>query len=384
MHRSFYALICYSSRTERMVGVRGKTIHYYAAGNTAYGFYSLYDSVLDGLDRLFILKGGPGTGKSTMMKAIGEHFVARGYDIEYIHCASDDGSIDGVILTDERIGVVDGTAPHVIEPKALKLIDEYVHLGDAIDRNKLLPYKNEILSLNERIGNEFHRAYDTFKKALLAHKEVENIYIKEMDFHAANLLTDDLIQRMFNGKTLTKKGKRKRRFLGAATPLGARDFIPNLTERIEKRYFIKGRAGSGKSTLLNKIAEVGLSSGYDVEVYHCGFDPKSLDMVIIPEISVAIFDSTKPHEYFPSREEDELIDMYKHCFPPGTDERYAAEIKRHTETYRQRIREATSHLKEAKSLRSQLESYYMNATDFSKIDAIKDRLIEEIDAQLSE
>lgn len=48
--------------------VTGKVMNYFAGGNTAKGFYSLYDSNLKGLERLFILKGGPGSGKSTIMK----------------------------------------------------------------------------------------------------------------------------------------------------------------------------------------------------------------------------------------------------------------------------------------------------------------------------
>ena len=44
----------------------------FAAANTYYGFKSNFDEVLerDTLERLFILKGGPGTGKSSLMKAV--------------------------------------------------------------------------------------------------------------------------------------------------------------------------------------------------------------------------------------------------------------------------------------------------------------------------
>jgi ABC-type lipoprotein export system ATPase subunit len=61
--------------------MRGKILNYYAGGNTAKGFYNLYDSALEDLDKLFILKGGPGTGKSTLMKTIGELIVNKAIDI---------------------------------------------------------------------------------------------------------------------------------------------------------------------------------------------------------------------------------------------------------------------------------------------------------------
>ncbi|WP_054860951.1 hypothetical protein [Gracilibacillus sp. JCM 18860] len=83
-----------------------------------------------------------------------------------------------------------------------------------------------------------------------------------------------------------------------------------------KRYFIKGRAGSGKSTLLKKVVSASKERGFDIEVYHCGFDPESVDMVVIRELSVCLFDSTDPHEYFPKRKGDEIVDLYKLTITP--------------------------------------------------------------------
>ncbi|MCM3164020.1 PRK06851 family protein [Metabacillus litoralis] len=356
----------------------GKVHHYYAGGNTAKGFYSLYDSVLQDLQRLYILKGGPGTGKSSLMKHVGQIMEEKGYDVEYLHCASDNKSIDGVILPNEGLGIVDGTAPHVIEPNAPGVIEEYVNIGVAWDSNKLSQHKEKILTLNQEISKKFNQAYETFAASLRAHDDIEDIYISNMDFAKANQLTDEIISLFYGEEELDKKPRVQHRFLGAATPDGAVDFIQNLTEDIEKRYFIKGRAGSGKSTMLKKIVAAGEQRGFDVEVYHCGFDPNSLDMVILREKGIAIFDSTAPHEYFPERNSDEIIDMYERCITPGTDEKYAEDIARTTKAYKDKMKEAISYLAEAKQLRDQLESYYIEAMDFKKIDAIREELTEEI------
>lgn len=353
--------------------------HYYAGGNTAKGFYSLYDSAIEGLDRLFILKGGPGTGKSSLMKNIGELMERKGLDIEYLHCSSDNNSIDGMILPACKLGIVDGTAPHVIEPKAPGVIEEYVNLGNAWDSEKLAAQKEEILALNKAITIKFEKAYETFAEALSAHDDIEDIYIDNMDFAEANGLTEELIDLFFGGEQLNKSSTIKHRFLGAATPLGAVDYIQNLTEDIDKRYFIKGRAGSGKSTMLKKIVSAGEKKGFDVEVYHCGFDPNSLDMVILRELGIAIFDSTAPHEYFPDRETDEIVDMYERCITPGTDELYEVDIARTTKAYKDKMKEAISYLAEAKELRDELESYYIEAMDFTIVDEIQEDLLTEIE-----
>lgn len=356
----------------------GKILNYYAGGNTARGFHNLFESNLKGLDRLFILKGGPGTGKSTLMKAIGKKWNDEGYDVEYIHCGSDNGSIDGVILRELSVGIVDGTSPHVIEPKAPGAIEEYVNLGEAWNSKKLAQNKSEILKLSEAISADFQTAYDTFHKALLVHDEWEEIYIENMDYDKANKLTDELMH-LFFSKKVNKEAKVYHRFLGAATPKGAVDFVPNLTEGLKKRYFIKGRPGSGKSTLLKKLAANAEASGFDVEIYHCGFDPNSLDMIIVRELGFAIFDSTAPHEYFPERPGDSIIDMYEKTITPGTDEKYFDDLKEISGRYSEKMKEAISYLANAKRKHDELEKYYISAMDFSKLDQIQLKVDQEIE-----
>lgn len=356
----------------------GKILNYYAGGNTARGFHNLFPSNLSGLDRLYILKGGPGTGKSTLMKAVGEKWNNEGYDIEYIHCASDNGSIDGVIIRELGIGIVDGTSPHVIEPKAPGAIEEYVNLGEAWDSKKLLNKKAEILKITDSISADYQKAYATFHEALLIHDEWEEIYIMNMNYEKANEITDELMHQFFS-KKVNNAANVYHRFLGAATPKGAVDFVPNLTEGLEKRFFIKGRPGSGKSTLLKKLAANAEASGYDVEIYHCGFDPNSLDMVIVRELGFAIFDSTAPHEYFPEREGDSIIDMYEKTIKKGTDEKFFDNLKEISGRYSKKMKEAIGYLGDAKSKHDDLEKIYIAAMNFSKIDKIHKKIDQEIE-----
>ncbi|MCM3239774.1 PRK06851 family protein [Heyndrickxia oleronia] len=356
----------------------GKVLNYFAGGNTGRGFYNLFDSNLKGLDRLFILKGGPGTGKSSLMKKLASEWRNKGYDIEIIHCSSDNDSIDGVIIPKLKFGIVDGTAPHIVEPNAPGAIEEYVNLGVAWDSERLQQNKNRIIALQNEVSRAFQLAYDTFAKGLEEHDDLEEIYFKEMDFNKANGLTDELIQQIFGEQHLSKQAIVYHRFLGAATPKGAVDFIPNITEGLNRRYFLKGRAGTGKSTLLKKVAAVAEERGFDTEIYHCGFDPNSIDMVVIRELSFAIFDSTDPHEYFPDRKGDKIIDLYMAAVTPGTDEKYNIEIKEVHKRYKDQMKEGTKCLAEAKALHDELEKLYVEAMDFSILDKFYQMINQEI------
>lgn len=92
----------------------GKTLHFFLGANTPQGFVSRFDQLADPNDgwREFVIKGGPGTGKSSLMKRIAAEKGERCQRVEMIHCSSDVDSLDGVILPDIKTAIGDGTSPH--------------------------------------------------------------------------------------------------------------------------------------------------------------------------------------------------------------------------------------------------------------------------------
>jgi len=87
-----------------------KCARFFLGANTPSGFVSHFPNCYDNAGKVFILKGTPGSGKSTMMKHIAERFSV---EHELIYCSSDPDSLDGIIFTNEKICILDGTAPHV-------------------------------------------------------------------------------------------------------------------------------------------------------------------------------------------------------------------------------------------------------------------------------
>ncbi|WP_312644245.1 hypothetical protein [Hydrogenoanaerobacterium sp.] len=89
-------------------------VDFFLGANTPQGFVSRFDQLADPADgwRKFILKGGPGTGKSGLMKRLAAELSHRCNHLELIHCASDINSLDAVIVPDIKASIADGTAPH--------------------------------------------------------------------------------------------------------------------------------------------------------------------------------------------------------------------------------------------------------------------------------
>lgn len=88
-------------------------VTFFLGANTPSGFYSLYDQMLDPdlAQRVFLLKGGAGCGKSTLMRRSAEALEAAGEPVEYICCSGDPDSLDAVIFPNLRAAIVDATAP---------------------------------------------------------------------------------------------------------------------------------------------------------------------------------------------------------------------------------------------------------------------------------
>ena len=93
-------------------------IRYFLGANSPDGFYSLYDQMIDPVQarRIYILKGGPGCGKSTLMRRVAARAEELGQETEYIHCSGDPDSLDAVVLPGLGVAVADGTAPHGTAP----------------------------------------------------------------------------------------------------------------------------------------------------------------------------------------------------------------------------------------------------------------------------
>lgn len=143
------------------------TESYFGACNTAEGFYSLFGEIFDPkkLDRIYILKGGPGTGKSTLMKKVALAAQQAGQYVRYYYCSSDTSSLDGIVLPDAKIAVLDGTAPHATDPCYPGAVEELINLGAYFDTAKLRRARGEIMAIVQEKQLLYRRVYDRLRCA---------------------------------------------------------------------------------------------------------------------------------------------------------------------------------------------------------------------------
>ncbi|MBZ4662472.1 MAG: hypothetical protein JG776_154 [Caloramator sp.] len=346
---------------------------YFASANTSSGFVSYFDYVLKGRDKIYIIKGGPGCGKSSFMHKIGNELELKGFDVDYVYCSADMDSLDGIVINDLNIAIVDGTAPHVIDPKYPGAVERILNFGDYWDIDLIRKYKKPIIYYTDKISEQYSIFFSLLREAKLIHDEWEKEYLKGMDFEKADKITQEIINGL-NLTSLDRKGEEVHRFAGAMTPQGQQCFYEDLIQGLKNRIIVKGRPGTGKSTMTKKVARAAIEAGLDVEFYHCAFDPSSIDMIIIPARSFVMLDGTVPHVYNPN-ENDKVVDMFE-CIDQNIVKENEDPIKTIEVRYRDKINEAKEVYSLIKNLHDELEKYYIQATDFSEVDALRRRLVD--------
>ena len=125
---------------------------YFLAANSGEGFKSCFGDSYDYSDgwRAYIIKGGPGTGKSSFMKYVVVSAVDKGYSVELCPCSSDPDSLDGVIIKEKKVIILDGTAPHVVEPKFPGVCEEIINLGEFWNGELLRARSAEIIAVTAK------------------------------------------------------------------------------------------------------------------------------------------------------------------------------------------------------------------------------------------
>jgi hypothetical protein len=361
----------------------GKARHYFPGNNTPEGFFSYYHYILSQHEakKIWCIKGGPGVGKSTFMKKIGKSILSLGYDVDFLHCSSDNSSIDGIVIRDLKISIIDGTKPHIVDPINPAAVDSIINLGDYWNEPAIRKNKFELIRINENIKDLFSRTYNYLAAAEKMYDNVSSIIGKKLKDGELYKIAASLIEEELSHKELTTDiGQLKRFFASAITPTGIENYLDVLTEGYEKVYILQSPIGINCGRILSLVLESALYRGLDVEAFYCSMKPgDKIEHLLIPDLSVAIVTSNKYHMIEPNGKT--LIDIN------ALESQELSQTQAHIasdslERMDDLINRAVECLGEAKKEHDHLESYYIPNMDFSKIELLR-REIEESIKKLS-
>ncbi|MBE7035235.1 MAG: hypothetical protein E7402_03805 [Ruminococcaceae bacterium] len=325
-------------------------LHYFLTTNGSDGHSDYTQKLMETYLDVITLDGLPRYLCDSLMREWSVLAKQNHLRLEFVHNCLDN-SIEGLLLPDLKTAVINRP---VYEPRT--------------DLSYLLQSK-----ARHRFDSYMESAFDAFGKAKKIHDEWEKLYAAETDYNILNQVGEDIIASLLP-KEEKAGGSLCDRFFGATTKNGSKDYVDALSQNTE-RYFIKGRPGTGKSTFLKKLAQAACDRGFFVERYHCSLDPKSLDMVVIRELSLCFFDSTAPHEYFPSRAADHILDFYALAVTKGTDEKLKKELDDVSDRYYACIRQAVKDMDAADAVCREWEMAYLPHIDTQQVTKLRNNVL---------
>ncbi|MCX7922604.1 MAG: PRK06851 family protein [Clostridia bacterium] len=355
----------------------GKVKHLFPGGNTSLGFFSYYSNIItqEEADRFIIIKGGPGVGKSTFMKRIGEEMLKKGYDVEFLHCSSDNNSLDGVKIPGLKIAIIDGTAPHVVDPKSPGAVDEILNFGEFWNEDGIRIHKENIIKVSKEIGSTFNRAYKYLKAAYAVYEDNAVINGEALNKGEVNLLASSLIEELFNGRGISKEeGKQRSLFVSAITPRGFCNYIDTILTS-SKVYEIKGGMGTGEEKILEKVKGAAVERGLNIEAYYCALNPYKLEHLVIPELDTAFTTTNTYHSS--SANKLVSIDMLQYL-DQKILECHKDDLQQNSIEVDNLLSVALSTISRAKALHDELETYYVPNINFEAINKCFEKTMDRI------
>lgn len=347
---------------------------FFLGANSPKGFISKFGEAFSHSDgwHTYIIKGGPGTGKSTLMKRTADYFLRQGLRAHLCPCSSDPASLDAVIFPDIRVIILDGTAPHVVEPIYPGACEEIINMGDCWDASALRNNRKEIVALTN-----LNKSY---------HKKASNCLIaagcmgEDISSYAAACTNTDKAYSF--GMSLAKKyipklkaqGIEWQRFLSGVSPKGHIFYKKTLDKMCDEKIIVSDEYGAASPAIMDAVREYALTSGHEIISCRCPLRPEKVEHIILPSLRLCFCTSNK---YHPVDSKERVIHARRFMDMKAFHlDRQRVNFSRKSEA--EMITLAAESLMEAKAVHDDLEAYYISAMDRSALNSHTDYLIHKI------
>ncbi len=346
-------------------------IRYFLGTNTPDGFKEcsrvLYDSSKDW--HTYILKGGPGTGKSTLLRSVYEQLGDE--KTEVFCCSADPASLDAVRLPHQKKLFIDGTAPHVMEPTFWNVTEEVVPLFSATQKEIIAAQANRILSLsneNASLHAQCQKVLKAVQGILADNRQLEKRALRtnKIEKIAAHLADTEWMP-------LSKAGVQELRFISAVTPNGFTVLSGTIQALCPRIFAIEDEHGAVADALLKHLLDRALADGQRCVVCPCPlFYENSVEHLLLPDIGVAFVSSNRYHKV------DYPVFRRLHASRFLNAEVMQEKqnlLRFQTKAINELLQQASQAVATAKTVHDQLEKLYAAATNWTAVDTLTQKLL---------
>lgn len=244
-----------------------------------------------------LLQGGPGTGKSTLMRTVASVFADE--DVTVYHCASDARSLDAVVLEERGVFITDATAPHEMSTPLPYVTGELVDMAQALNPLTLVPRAEVVKRLSDE-NSAMHQQCRSILSALGAMQSVSyEIGLQALQQEKLEAFAKRLSKRLIP-KTIQRKGQPAQlcyRQCSALTPQGELLFLPDDYSVIllQDAYHVAA------CKLIAVLASILLQAGVSSIASRCLTLPQKQPVhLIIPSCKLAVLSAHMLSEKLPA------------------------------------------------------------------------------------
>ena len=336
------------------------TVKFFLGATSEKGFVSYFKQLQNQTDsmQLLILKGGPGSGKSSLMKRIAEFLESRGHIVEFFPCASDPASLDAIIDTTANFAMMDGTAPHTEDPRLPGALHHIVYTGDLWDTGKLRLQKDEIEFFNE-LTEEYHKSAGAYIKSA-ASLLGENLRVSKKYIDESRIF--DFVGNLITNLDKSNKAIEKTRLLSAVSIGEIKFFEETLTSLADKIYVVEDEWGGVSHTMFDAVRTLCRMNCHKVIHCPCSIMPEKTDHIILPDFKIAF---TTGNRFFDHSSGEKI--KCESFYTSGIDRTV---MERRSLDAEKLLSRASAYVKTAKKSHDRLERFYINAIDFKKMDGV--------------
>ena len=322
------------------------------------GFISCFGHLMEDaqLKRMLVLKGGPGVGKSTFMRRIHAALCTEGQPGTLFYCSGDPDSLDAVALPQRGLLILDGTAPHVVDPIIPGARDSLINLGAHLDEPAMRPRLPHIRACMADHAACTRRARACRRAAAALARDSTAVYAAAIDEQRLAGMTHALITSVLpSGCTGHERPAARQVLANAVTPKGELCLIAeNALPRVVR---LTAPWGMDVTAPLRALSMAARAAGYTVEEYLSPTQPGSLLHLSIPALQTLVTTS----DLLPS----ELTFDFGLCLPSGSLLRHECALEQERAGVKLHLHRAVTALAQAKQLHDELETFYVPNMDFT-------------------
>ena len=282
--------------------------------------------------------------------------------------------MDALLLPQLGVAIVDGTAPHLVEPKYPGAVERYVNMGDCYDGEALRPLKGEIMDCMRGYKGCYQRAYRCLDAAAEIMEDQRSALCTELLSQKLAKRAAGILSRELPRRASARPGQVKQRFLGAVTHQGTVCLYGTAQAQCDKIYILSDSCGLAHELLLPLLTGA-VERGFDVVACPDPMAPDRLAHLLIPQLELA-FLTALPGCSFPEKPyrcirleaaaDEELLRRNRPRL------RFAKKVSAAL------VEEAVSSLSQAKAMHDDLEGIYNPHVNFALVEEFAQKLWREL------